>query len=60
MYAFFGIGAMISPIIVGSLVDRGIRWNLYYYAPLSISVALAVLGYFSFNTCERSLTYPLF
>lgn len=50
MYAFFGIGAMISPIIVGSLVDRGIRWNLYYYAPLSISVALAVLGYFSFNT----------
>ncbi|GAA5969714.1 hypothetical protein JCM3765_001215 [Sporobolomyces pararoseus] len=50
MYAFFGIGAMISPIIVGTLVDRAIRWNLYYYAPLSISLALAVLGYFSFKT----------
>lgn len=49
MYAFFGIGAMISPIIVGSFVDRKIKWSLYYFAPLTISVTLAVAGYFAFK-----------
>ncbi|GAA5941255.1 MFS transporter [Sporobolomyces koalae] len=49
MYAFFGIGAFFSPIIIGSFVDKGIDWSRYYFAPLAISLALAVLGFFAFR-----------
>ncbi|GAA5902344.1 uncharacterized protein JCM6883_001375 [Sporobolomyces salmoneus] len=49
MYAFFGIGAMFSPIVIGSLLDGDIFWARYYVAPLAISISLAVLGYFAFK-----------
>lgn len=52
MYAFFGIGAMFSPIVIGSLLDGDIFWARYYVAPLAISISLAVLGYFAFKGCE--------
>ncbi|GAA6006814.1 hypothetical protein JCM11491_003191 [Sporobolomyces phaffii] len=53
MYSFFGIGAMFSPIIIGSFVDKGIPWNRYYYAPLGISIVLAVLGFLAFKGYEE-------
>ncbi|GAA6062525.1 hypothetical protein JCM10212_001575 [Sporobolomyces blumeae] len=49
MYAFFGIGAMFSPIIIGSFVDKGIPWSRYYFAPLALSLGLAILGFFAFR-----------
>ncbi|GAA5830612.1 hypothetical protein JCM3766R1_002781 [Sporobolomyces carnicolor] len=49
MYAFFGIGAMFAPIIIGVFVDKGIMWSKYYYAPLTLSITLAILGYIAFK-----------
>ncbi|GAA5883016.1 hypothetical protein JCM16303_006793 [Sporobolomyces ruberrimus] len=49
MYSLFALGAMFSPILIGSFVDKDIRWNLYYIAPLSLSISLAVLGFFAFR-----------
>lgn len=30
MYACFGVGAMISPLVIGGFVDKGIDWNVCY------------------------------
>ncbi|GAA5851769.1 hypothetical protein JCM8547_001203 [Rhodosporidiobolus lusitaniae] len=51
-YAFFGIGAMISPLVIGAFVDKGFPWRFYYYMPLGISLILAVIGYFVFSGYE--------
>lgn len=68
MYSLFALGAMFSPILIGSFVDKDIRWNLYYIAPLSLSISLAVLGFFAFRGCkyrpllcyDRSAHIPVF
>ncbi|GAA5932359.1 hypothetical protein JCM1841_000858 [Sporobolomyces salmonicolor] len=52
MYACFGVGAMFSPLIIGGFIDRGWSWNRYYYAPLSLSIFLAILGCLVFRTYE--------
>ncbi|GAA5960836.1 hypothetical protein JCM21900_002299 [Sporobolomyces salmonicolor] len=52
MYACFGVGAMFSPLIIGGFIDRGWSWNRYYYAPLSLSIFLAILGCWVFRTYE--------
>lgn len=28
LYAMFGLGAMVSPIVIGSFVDNDIPWNV--------------------------------
>lgn len=40
---FFGIGAVIGPIIAGIIVAVGIRWQLYYFGMGLLSVVLALL-----------------
>ncbi|CEQ42750.1 SPOSA6832_04601 [Sporobolomyces salmonicolor] len=55
MYACFGVGAMFSPLIIGGFIDRGWSWNRYYYAPLSLSIFLAILGCLVFRTCTFGL-----
>lgn len=59
MYAFFGIGAMFAPIIIGVFVDKGIMWSKYYYAPLTLSITLAILGYIAFKDCKSCPLDPL-
>ena len=28
MYGMFGIGAMVSPLTIGIMIDRGVSWNV--------------------------------
>lgn len=37
MYSCFGVGAFISPFLIGALVDKGVRWSVSCL-PSTISV----------------------
>lgn len=40
---FFGIGAVIGPVIAGIVVGQGIKWQLFYFVIGIVSIILAVL-----------------
>ncbi|CUA69046.1 hypothetical protein RSOLAG22IIIB_08296 [Rhizoctonia solani] len=42
LYAFFGLGALVSPFIIGALVKAGISWNMYYWFPLSLALLVTL------------------
>ena len=50
--SFVKIGAFASPLIIGSFVDKGISWSKYYFAPLGLSLVLAIFGFFAFKGCK--------
>jgi MFS family permease len=52
MYAMFGLGATISPLIIGTLVDHDIHWKRYYYVPLGLCVLLSIAGLYVFAGCK--------
>ncbi|GAA5824229.1 hypothetical protein JCM3770_004339 [Rhodotorula araucariae] len=52
LYSCFGVGAAISPIMIGAFVDKGYAWNRYYNMPLGISILLALVGIFVFRGYE--------
>ncbi|GAA5837894.1 hypothetical protein JCM11251_004691 [Rhodosporidiobolus azoricus] len=52
LYSFFGVGAMFSPLIIGSFIDKGWSWQWYYIMPLSISLILLIAGFFVFSGYE--------
>ncbi|ORY73649.1 major facilitator superfamily domain-containing protein, partial [Leucosporidium creatinivorum] len=54
-YAFFGVGATFSPLIIGSFVDKGYPWNQYYYCPLGVSILLAILSHYAFRNSTMSV-----
>lgn len=50
LHAFFGIGALVGPLIVGSVLDRGASWRWGYVVVGLILLAMTVLF-----ACTRSL-----
>ncbi|QRW18318.1 major facilitator superfamily transporter [Rhizoctonia solani] len=42
LYAFFGLGALVSPFIIGALVKAGVPWNTYYWFPLSLALLVTL------------------
>ncbi|CAE7090806.1 unnamed protein product [Rhizoctonia solani] len=42
LYAFFGLGALVSPFIIGALVKAGVSWNMYYWFPLSLALLVTL------------------
>ncbi|BGP43687.1 hypothetical protein JCM10449v2_007732 [Rhodotorula kratochvilovae] len=52
LYSCFGVGAAISPIMIGAFVDKGYDWNRYYNMPLGLSIILAIVGFFVFRGYE--------
>ncbi|KAJ3761604.1 major facilitator superfamily domain-containing protein [Lentinula raphanica] len=38
LFAAFGVGALIAPLIVAAMLDHSVSWNMYYYVPLGLSV----------------------
>ncbi|KAF9028858.1 major facilitator superfamily domain-containing protein [Rhodocollybia butyracea] len=38
LFAAFGLGALIAPLVVVALLDNNVPWNIYYYVPLAISI----------------------
>jgi len=59
MYSFFGIGAMISPFIIGSLLDQGIKWNVSLVRLLRrVSLSPFVSASFGADCCLSFLSLP--
>ncbi|MBC3516334.1 MFS transporter [Neobittarella massiliensis] len=44
LHAFFGVGAMLGPLYVGFLNDRGLGWN-WSYSLLSLVIMAAAIAY---------------
>lgn len=44
MYACFGVGAMISPLVIGAFVDQGIDWNVRFVLPSFLPSSLVKFG----------------
>jgi fucose permease len=47
LHAFFGIGALIGPILSGGLIDSGMPWQAGYWILAAVSAAVTVLMAFS-------------
>lgn len=47
LHAFFGIGALIGPLIMGGVLDRGASWRWGYVAVGVILLAMTILFAFS-------------
>jgi fucose permease len=43
LQVFFGIGAVLGPLLSGFIVSSGIRWQLFYYVMGSLTLILAVV-----------------
>ncbi|CEL55807.1 Bypass of stop codon protein 6 OS=Saccharomyces cerevisiae (strain ATCC 204508 / S288c) GN=BSC6 PE=1 SV=1 [Rhizoctonia solani AG-1 IB] len=42
LYAFFGLGALVSPFIIGALVKAGVSWNMYYWFPVFLALLVTL------------------
>ncbi|KAG9084111.1 hypothetical protein FS749_005499 [Ceratobasidium sp. UAMH 11750] len=49
LYAFFGLGALISPFIIGALAKAELPWNLYYWFPFSLATLVTLCHFFLFK-----------
>ncbi|KAJ4474262.1 major facilitator superfamily domain-containing protein [Lentinula aciculospora] len=38
LFAAFGVGALIAPLVVVAMLDNNIPWSIYYYVPMGISI----------------------
>ncbi|KAG8692864.1 hypothetical protein FRC09_010896 [Ceratobasidium sp. 395] len=49
LYSFFGLGALVSPFIIGALAKGRISWNLYYWFPFSLAMLVTMCHFFLFK-----------
>ncbi|CAE6363149.1 unnamed protein product [Rhizoctonia solani] len=49
LYAFFGLGALVSPFVIGALAKAGIAWRLYYWFPFSLAVLVTISHFMLFK-----------
>ncbi|CAE6441808.1 unnamed protein product [Rhizoctonia solani] len=49
LYAFFGLGALVSPFVVGALAKAGIAWRLYYWFPFSLAALVTICHFVLFK-----------
>ncbi|EUC56936.1 MFS transporter [Rhizoctonia solani AG-3 Rhs1AP] len=49
LYAFFGLGALVSPFVIGALAKAGTAWRLYYWFPFSLSGLVTVCHFLLFK-----------
>lgn len=49
LYAFFGLGALVSPFIIGALAKAGTSWNLYYWFPFSLAILVTLCHFMLFK-----------
>ncbi|KEP51119.1 MFS transporter [Rhizoctonia solani 123E] len=49
LYAFFGLGALVSPFVIGALAKAGTAWRLYYWFPFSLSGLVIVCHFLLFK-----------
>ncbi|KAH7341363.1 major facilitator superfamily domain-containing protein [Rhizoctonia solani] len=49
LYAFFGLGALVSPFVIGALAKAGTAWRLYYWFPFSLAILVTVCHFVLFK-----------
>ncbi|KAF8676878.1 Major Facilitator Superfamily [Rhizoctonia solani] len=49
MYAFSGLGALVSPFVIGALTKSDTPWRHYYWFPFSITMLSIALHYLIFK-----------
>ncbi|CAE6465599.1 unnamed protein product [Rhizoctonia solani] len=49
LYAFFGLGALVSPFIIGALAKAGAAWKLYYWFPFSLATLVTICHFVLFK-----------
>ncbi|CAE6479580.1 unnamed protein product [Rhizoctonia solani] len=49
VYAFSGLGALVSPFIVGALTKSHTSWKLYYWIPFSLTILTTACHYMLFK-----------
>ncbi|KAH7341290.1 major facilitator superfamily domain-containing protein [Rhizoctonia solani] len=49
VYAFSGLGALVSPFIIGALTKSHTSWKLYYWIPFSLTILTTVCHYMLFR-----------
>ncbi|KEP52041.1 MFS transporter [Rhizoctonia solani 123E] len=49
IYAFAGLGALVSPFVIGALTKANASWKLYYWFPLSLTILFAICHYMLFK-----------
>ncbi|QRV90130.1 major facilitator superfamily transporter [Ceratobasidium sp. AG-Ba] len=49
LYAFFGMGALVSPFIIGASAKAKVSWNLYYWFPFSLATIVTLCHFFLFK-----------
>ncbi|KDN38429.1 hypothetical protein RSAG8_09523, partial [Rhizoctonia solani AG-8 WAC10335] len=49
VYAFSGLGALVSPFVIGALAKANASWKLYYWFPFSLTIPFMVCHYVLFK-----------
>ncbi|KAK6457203.1 major facilitator superfamily domain-containing protein, partial [Scheffersomyces xylosifermentans] len=55
LHGSYGIGATISPLVVTTMVGRGIPWHYFYMILLGIMIANCMNIYFAFTGADKDL-----
>ncbi|KAI5477518.1 hypothetical protein MNV49_006305 [Pseudohyphozyma bogoriensis] len=58
MYACFGLGAMLSPLIIGAFIDRNFLWSRYYLLPLALTFLISAIAFPVFSTYKAPADEP--
>ncbi|CAE6406651.1 unnamed protein product [Rhizoctonia solani] len=49
VYSFAGLGALVSPFIIGALAKVNASWKYYYWVPLGLTVLVAICHFLLFK-----------
>ncbi|KAI5803945.1 major facilitator superfamily domain-containing protein [Geopyxis carbonaria] len=49
MHAFYGLGAVVTPLAATAMIEKGFQWNMFYYIALSMQVLISLLVVLSFR-----------
>ncbi|CUA70885.1 hypothetical protein RSOLAG22IIIB_04373 [Rhizoctonia solani] len=49
LYASFGLGALVSPFIIGALAKAGAAWKFYYWFPFSLATLVTLCHFVLFK-----------
>ncbi|CAE7060503.1 unnamed protein product [Rhizoctonia solani] len=57
IYAFAGLGALVSPFVIGALTQANAPWKLYYWFPLSLTIFFAICHFMLFKNYVTPLDH---
>lgn len=57
LYSAFALGAVLPPIIIGSLLDFKFNWNTFYWIPFGLTFLASLIAYPIFSNCKLNLYF---